>query len=33
VLEPGAAAVPVAKDGRVTVPLTGYGCRWLRSGG
>jgi maltose alpha-D-glucosyltransferase/alpha-amylase len=33
VLEPGAAAVPVAKDGRITVPLPGYGCRWLRSGG
>ena len=33
VLEPGAAAVPVAKDGRITIPLPGYGCRWLRSGG
>jgi trehalose synthase len=33
VLEAGATPVPVAKDGRVTVPLTGYGCRWLRGGG
>jgi trehalose synthase len=31
VLDPGAGPVRVAKDGRVKVPLTGYGCRWLRN--
>ncbi len=33
VLDPGAKPVRVAKDGRVTVPMAGYGCRWLRTGG
>jgi trehalose synthase len=33
VLEPGNAPVRVAKDGRVTIALEGYGCRWLRTGG
>ena len=33
VLDPDADPVRVGKDGRVTVPLAGYGCRWLRTGG
>jgi glycosidase len=31
VLDPAARPVRVAKDGRITVPLDGYGCRWLRT--
>jgi glycosidase len=33
VLDPSAAPVKVAKDGAVTVPVGGYGCRWLRGAG
>ena len=31
VLDPAAGPVPVAEDGRATVDLPPYGCRWLRS--